>query len=537
MLTAPLLLAGLLAFVTACAVHAALSARQANALLSAVVHTAVDAIITIDERGRVESFNPAAERLFGYCAAEVIGRNVCMLMPQPYAREHDDYLRRYRRTGERRIIGIGREVAAQRKDGSVFPIELSVGEAHPGRRVFTGIIRDITDRKRAEAEREELLESERAARAEAERAARAKDDFLATVSHELRTPLGAILGWTSMLEGDPSPAMQKRTIEVVQRNTRALARMVEDLLDISRVAYGKLRIEPRPLDLREVIDAAAAALTPAAAAKRIRLEKHLGAPPTLVHGDPGRLQQVLWNLVSNAVKFTPDGGSVRVALAVEADRATISVSDTGRGIPAELLPHVFERFKQGEAGTARAHTGLGLGLALARQLVELHGGSVCAESSGEGRGATFTVSLPLAEAGGSSAADCSAVLAGVKVLVVDDEEDARDLVRRTLERCHVVVATAASADEALASIEAHPPDVLLSDIGMPNRDGYQLARALRALDADHGGNTPAAALTAYARPEDRQRALEAGYQVHLAKPVDAADLVRTVAELSGRKAA
>jgi PAS domain S-box-containing protein len=505
-----------------------------------VVETAVDAIITIDEHGRVEAFNPAAERMFGYQAREVVGQNVKMLMPEPFRSEHDGYLARYRQTGERRIIGIGREVTGRRKDGTTFPVHAAVSEARvDGRRIFTGMLHDLTERKKAEDERERLLGSERAARTEAEHALQLRDDFVATVSHELRTPLNAILGYTRMLRGGKlDAAAAAKALEVVERNARAQADLVEDLLDVSRIGSGKLKLDVQPVSIPEIVQNVVASHLPAAEAKGVSLDNALDDSCCMLRGDPRRLEQVVSNLLSNAIKFTPRGGHVRVTCLRTGSRAELVVRDTGAGIHADFLQHVFDRFRQADASLTRSHRGLGLGLAMVKALVEQHGGDVRAESEGEGRGATFTVSLPLAAIPRveelPSEVDACAALAGVKALVIDDDEDARNLVSRILEDCRVEVTAAASAAEALARLPRARPDVLVSDIGMPGLDGYQLLRAVRALAPEQGGETPAVALTAFARPEERLRALEAGYQVHLAKPVNQSELLVAVARVTGR---
>ncbi len=515
--------------------------RESEARLRALVDTALDAIVTIDERGTIESWNPSAERLFGYRAEEVVGKNVRVLMPEPFRGEHESYLARYRETGERHIIGIGREVCGRHKNGAVFPIDLSVSETTLGeRRLFTGIIRDITERKRAEIEREQVLASERAARGDAERAARLRDEFVATVSHELRTPLNAILGWTTMLRGGRlDAAATAKALEVVERNARAQAELVEDLLDISRIGSGKLRLDVRQVNLAAIVENVIASHLPSAQAKGVRLDKSLDTTACSVQGDPGRLEQIVSNLISNAVKFTPRGGHVHVACQRAESRMEIVVHDTGKGIGPEFLPHVFDRFSQADASLTRQHRGLGLGLTLVKFLVEQHGGTIRAESDGEGKGATFTVSLPVAavrqpEGTPTSPIEACGSLAGAKVLVVDDEEDARALVRRILEDCEAHVAVAGSTAEALERLSETRPDVMICDIGMPELDGYDLIRAVRARPGAEGGATPAVALTAFARPEDRLRALRAGYQMHLAKPVDQAELIVAVANLTGR---
>ena len=405
---------------------------------------------------------------------------------------------------------------------------------------------------RAREEREQLLASEQAARLHAEANSRLKDEFLATVSHELRTPLTAILGWAQLLRKNLPPApLAQHALEVIERNGQSQLHLVEDLLDVSRIISGKLLLDVRAVDPAAVIAAALDAARPAAEAKGVVLDSTLDPAAGTVSGDFDRLQQIVWNLVNNAVKFTPEGGRVIVLLRRAGDRVEIAVADTGVGIGAEFLPYVFDRFRQADATTTRAHGGLGLGLAIVRQLSELHGGTVAVESEGEGRGSTFTVSLPSAEPanGGVEAAraeppaepaaaapECQK-LGGVRVLVVDDEGDARDLFAMTLRDCGAEVLTAACCAEALTALARERPDVLLADIGMPGEDGYALISRVRALPPDGGGRTPAAALTAYARPEDRMRVLRAGFQIHLPKPVKPAELITVVANLAERSGA
>jgi signal transduction histidine kinase/ActR/RegA family two-component response regulator len=405
----------------------------------------------------------------------------------------------------------------------------------------------------AREEREQLLRSERAARRDAEANSRLKDEFLATVSHELRTPLTAILGWAQLLRrGVPDAQIAAHALEVIERNGQAQLHLVEDLLDVSRIISGKLLLDVRPVDLSSVIAAALEAARPAAESKGVELRCALDPEAGTVVGDADRLQQIVWNLVNNAVKFTPAGGRVEVRLARASSAVEIGVSDTGIGIEPQFLPHVFDRFRQADAATTRNYGGLGLGLAIVRQLAELHGGEVSVRSEGEGRGTTFTVRLPLSsppaqttqisaardEATGTTdeELDCEG-LTGLRVLVVDDEPDARELFARTLSECGAQALVAASAAEALAAIERERPDVLLADIGMPGEDGYALIDKIRRLPPERGGRTPAAALTAYAHAEDRTRALRAGFQIHLPKPVKSAELVNAIANLAGRVAA
>jgi signal transduction histidine kinase/CheY-like chemotaxis protein len=390
------------------------------------------------------------------------------------------------------------------------------------------------ERRLAEEERERLLASERAARADAEAANRIKDEFLATVSHELRTPLNAVLGWTRMLRaGGLDAELAERALETIERNADAQARLIDDLLDVSRIISGKVRLEMMPVDPASFVEAAVVAHLPAAEAKGVRVEASAVPGAGVVRGDPERLQQVVWNLVSNAIKFTPRGGRVEVRVARADARVEITVADTGKGIAPEFLPHVFDRFRQADATTTRRHRGLGLGLAIVRHLVELHGGEVRAESEGEGRGATFTVELPAQILAGPAprapAPPPAARLDGVRVLVVDDEADALGMLRVALEQLGAEVETAASAAEALDAFARRAPDVLVSDIGMPDVDGYELARRVRELPGERGGRVPAVALTAYARAEDRGLAKAAGYDAHVPKPVSAAELAVVIA--------
>ena len=393
-------------------------------------------------------------------------------------------------------------------------------------------------------EREALLAAERAARAEAERASRMKDEFVATLSHELRTPLNAIVGWTQFLLRDASASESLlKGLEVIDRNARAQARMVDDLLDFSRILAGKLRLEAERVDLVDVVEYVIRSVAPAAQAKEIRFVTSLDAAGAVL-GDPCRLQQIVWNLLSNAVKFTGRGGRVEVTLRRRENEVELIVADNGQGIKPEFLPHVFERFCQEDAGIARQFGGLGLGLSIAHQLVALHGGRIVARSDGTGCGATFVVTLPATAAelareaqGGCVELEAPPALEGLRVLVLEDEPDARELVERVLQERGATTLAFASAPEALEACKAHAPDVIVSDIGLPGIDGYEFIRRLRSSEAQRGRTTPAAALTAFARSEDRRRALLAGFQTHLAKPVDPLELVVVVAALAGRTTA
>lgn len=416
---------------------------------------------------------------------------------------------------------------------------------------FTGMIGgciDITDIKHAEAEREALLARERMARSEAERANRVKDEFLATVSHELRTPLNAILGWASLLQKQVDhPDKLREGLIVIERNSRVQARIIDDLLDVSRVIAGKVRLDVQRVELPTVIESALESLRPAADAKGIRLQHVIDPQAGSVKGDPSRLQQVVWNLVSNAIKFTPRNGQVHVSLERVDSHVAITVTDTGQGIPTEFLPHIFERFRQADSSMTRTHGGLGIGLAIVKHLVEMHGGTVRAKSAGPDQGATFEVTLPVTAMAAAEdralreqpktqyeASDpCEAPgLKGVKVLVVDDDADSRELIQEVLVECQAQVRMAASAEEGVEAFRTWQPHVILSDIGMPEQDGYQFIRRIRGLE-QNGRSTPAAALTAFTRSEDRRRALLSGYQTHVGKPVEPSELIAVVASLAG----
>jgi signal transduction histidine kinase/CheY-like chemotaxis protein len=396
----------------------------------------------------------------------------------------------------------------------------------------------------AEIERRRGLEQELQQRnGDLAAASHAKDEFLAVVSHELRTPLTALLGWVRLLRtGSPDAAKLQRGLDVIERNARAQASLIDDLLDVSRIVSGKMALDLRTLDLLPVVEAALDAVRPAAAARQVDLQCAVGPGDKAVRGDPNRLQQVVYNLLSNAIKFTPEGGHVELRLERAGRHVAITVSDTGIGMAQELLPHVFERFRQAGDASTRKHQGLGLGLAIVRHLVELHGGEVAADSPGEGQGAVFTVRLPVTalqppgEAGDAPAGRTARRLAGVRVLVVEDDADSRELLLLVLAQQGASTAAAGSVPEALERLRELRPDLLLSDIGLPGEDGYSLIRRVRAWPAAEGGDVPAVALTAFAKQEDRQRALEAGFQEHVAKPVDPELLVSVLAGLLARRA-
>jgi PAS domain S-box-containing protein len=520
------------------------------ARFAAIVQSSDDAIVSKTFDGVITSWNPAAERMFGWTAAEAIGRHITLIIPSDRLAEEDEVLARIRR-GE----GVDHfETVRITKTGELIDISLTVSPIRDrtGRVIGASkIARDIRERKRADAERAALLARARAAQAEAEAASRTKDEFLTVLSHELRTPLNAIFGWARMLENGPlDPAMTARALDAIRRNAEAQVKLIEDLLDVARIITGNLRLDIRPVALPVVIEAALDAARPAAAAKGVQLEVDLDASVPPIMGAADRIQQIAWNLLINAVKFTPRGGRVRVTLAHADGDAQLAVSDTGRGIPSDLLPLVFERFRQGESGTTRTHGGLGIGLALVRHLVDLHGGSVAAESPGLGLGSTFTVRFPLPESRVERPAPPLAVLVpaptraltsvalpslrGISVLVVDDDRDGLELASVILTNAGAGVRAYPSPAAAHEALAGWTPDVAVLDIEMPGEDGFTLLRRLRALTGTRGAVVPALALTAYGRPADRKRALAAGFNLHLAKPVDPSELVLAVASLVGR---
>jgi hypothetical protein len=517
------------------------------------------AIFMLDPNGKVSTWNSGAQRIKGYTADEIIGRHFSVFYPQDVIEsgwpEHE--LQVAAEQGS--FVDTGWRV---RKDGTRFLANVTITALRDdtGRLIgYAKLTRDLTESKRVEAmeaanqQREELLDAERSARIVAQRATRLKDEFLATLSHELRTPLSAILGWTQLLlkgESRKDPAEQTRAIEIIDRNARAQMHLIDDLLDLSRVMTGKLRLDLRQISFSAVIEAAVESARPAADAKGIRLKTILGASPDVISADSNRLQQVVWNLLTNAIKFTPKQGQVHVVLQRVNSHLEMSVSDTGIGIPPTFLPHVFERFSQRDSSTTRSFGGLGLGLAICKQLVEQHGGSIRAASQGEGKGATFSVSLPLSivqlqdESGprvhpttesqhGEALALPLPRLEGVHVFNVDDEADARELLRAVLEDQGAEVTSFSSGEKALAAMEKVKPTVLICDVGMPKVDGHQMIRTLRAREP-RGERIPALALTAFARAEDRKRSLAAGYQAHLAKPFDVGELILVIAGLVGK---
>jgi PAS domain S-box-containing protein len=514
------------------------------------------AIFMLDVNGYVATWNSGAQRIKGYAADEIIGTHFRAFYPKEVASSGYPEHELQTAAAEGAFFDEGWRI---RKDGSRFWAHVTITALRDdeGRlRGFAKVTRDMTESKRtealesADAVREALLQSERTARIEAQRAMRIKDEFLATLSHELRTPLNAILGWAQVLRvkgrHERSDEEVDRAMEIIERNARAQVRLIDDLLDLSRIMGGRMRLDVQELALLDVVQSVVDSVEPAARAKNVRLDSILDPAGIVVSGDAARLQQIFWNLLTNAVKFTPKGGRIQVVLQRVNSHVEVSVMDTGSGIPGEFLPHVFDRFSQADTSLHRKEGGLGLGLAIAKQLVELHGGSIHAKSLGEGKGSTFTVNLPLAvsrnaakamrihpTSGESADAIPMPRLDGLRVLVIDDEPDARALIRGVLQNQGASVQEALNAQQALQILETDSPDILVSDIGMPEVDGYQFIRRYRAMEP-RGARLPALALTAFARPDDRKQAILAGYHAHLAKPFDITEFVIVIAGLTGR---
>ncbi len=544
--------------------------RSKETLLNAAVlhwmhDLAAQGIVTTDGELKVVEWNNWMEEHTGRRANEVIGQHLLELFPELIERRLDRHYK-WALEGQVRVLsqalhGHFISMPAVSTEHGFTEMQQAVRISpltHEGGVIGTlTIIEDVTERVAREAElqaqieaRSQLLSSEKLARNEAERANRLKDEFLATISHELRNPLNAIMGWAHMLQlGKLNEANTERAVETIYRNAKSQSQLVADLLDVSRIISGKLRLDVRAVDLIYIVNAALDSIRPAADAKGIRLQTILDPAAGPISGDADRLQQVVWNLLTNAVKFTPKGGKIQVTVQRFDSHVEVAVSDSGVGISQEFLPYVFDRFRQADASTTRIHGGLGLGLSIVRQLVDLHGGSVSVQSDGEGKGASFTIILPFVavisnendtEVGYPARNDeiisfeGLPSLHGLRVLVVDDEADTRELISEVLKGCGSEVILSCSAAEALEALSKHQPDILISDLGMPDEDGYSLISKIRALPPERGGQIPAAALTAYARAEDRMRVLRAGFQFHLPKPVDSAELVTVVASLAGR---
>jgi PAS domain S-box-containing protein len=520
------------------------TSEKDEARLSVTLRSIGDAVITTDPAGHVTLLNPVAQALTGWTEAAAIGQpveKVFHIVQEETRRPVENSVSKVFREG--RIVGLANHTALLSRDGRVTPIEDSAAPIRATDGSLIGIVlvfRDASDRREAERRKQELLDREQEARRAAESLSRSKDEFVATVSHELRTPLNAIFGWVRLLRsGNLNDAQRAHALEVVERNTRAQAQLIEDLLDMSRVVTGHLRLDMRRVELPGVIRVAVDAVKPASEAKEIEIALDLDEQVGPISGDPDRLQQIVWNLLTNSVKFTNKNGRIEVTLRSEGSDAVLCVKDTGIGMSGELIPHIFERFHQGASSASRTHGGLGIGLALVKHLVEMHGGTVEARSDGEGQGSVFTIRMPmlgtraviekpaLSAIDGFGAAHDESALAGVTVIVVDDDKDARDLISTTLAHAGANVLAAGSMVEALEVLHSATPQAIVSDIAMPNGTGYELIREVRRIR--HLEMIPAIALTAFGRVEDRERALAAGFNYHITKPVDPQHLVRAVA--------
>jgi PAS domain S-box-containing protein len=509
--------------------------------LAAIVESSDDAIVTKDLNSIITSWNPAAARMFGYTEQEAIGQSVRMIIPHELQSEEDLVLSKIR-AGEKVDHY---ETIRQRKDGTRVHISLTVSPIRDDAGTIIGaskIARDITERVRLADDNARLYEMAREAN-------RMKDEFLAVLSHELRTPLNAIVGYARLLRGGIiSEEKAARGLETLERNATWLSQIIDDVLDVSRIVSGKIRLDVQPVELPIMVDNAVSTIQPAADAKNVRVQTMIDPSVGPVSGDPDRLQQVIWNLVSNAVKFTPKGGRIQVRLQRVNSHIEITVSDTGVGISADFLPYVFDRFRQAESGTTRKTGGLGLGLAIVRHIVEMHGGTALAASAGEGQGATFTVRLPLMIVHPQPAQPprvhprterltpltSLGDLDGLRVVAVDDDPDALALLRVVLETAGAEVTTVSSPFDAVKRIAEVRPHVLVLDLGMPGMDGFEVISRVRASEDPAVRDVPAAALTAFARSEDRTKALRSGFEMHLAKPVDPGELVASVARLAKR---
>lgn len=532
--------------------------REQEAWLRTVMSSIGDAVITTDLEGRVTSINPVAQGIVGWIEEEAQGRplmEVFQIINGQTRLPSENLVAKVLREGS--IVNYTNNSILVTKDDKEIPIDDSAAPIKDEQNNLIGVVltfRDITERKRAEEEREQSLVREQEARREAEaarqraeQASRLKDEFLATISHELRTPLNHMLGWITLLRGgELQPEQSRKALETIERNVHSQNRLIGDLLDVSRIIAGKLHIEPRPIEIADVVEAAAESARPTADKKGVHLLTKLDPQAGIISGDAERLQQAVWNLLSNAIKFTPEGGHVQVRLERVNSQVKIIVSDDGQGISADFLPHVFDRFRQEDASSSRQHSGLGLGLTIVRNLVEMQGGSVRADSAGEGLGATFSITFPVAsdQAPPAESKRRSQIvderraglpsLDGVRVLLVDDAADARELFILMLGKSGADVKAVASAAEAFSLLREWRPDVILCDIAMPDEDGYSLIRRIRQMDEERGETIPAVALTAFAGSKDRLQAFAAGYQMHIAKPVERAELVAVVANLTGR---
>ncbi len=510
--------------------------KQTDDLLHTIVESSPVSIITLSREQRVMTWNPTAEKLYGWRAKAVIDHPL-PLIPEA---QKEYFYRCFKIALENNTIS-NQEFQHLQQDGNLIDVILSLAPLHDGDGNIYGVVMttvDNTVRKQIEVQRLALLEQERAARTAAETNNRVKDEFLAVLSHELRTPLNAIMGWIKIIQkGNLNPVKLQRALDIIERNAAAQTQLIEDLLDISRIIRGQVNLNIQPVDVIKLIQATVDTLTPAATAKSIQIE--LDSPTSVdpILADSNRLQQILWNLLSNAVKFTPNSGKVEILVNVIDSHLQIQVVDTGMGIAPHFLPHVFEYFRQADGSTTRSKGGLGLGLAITRHLVELHGGTIRVDSPGLELGSTFTIILPMRMAPAnddfsSQQMKTNLNLRGVKVVVIDDDIDAQELIAFVLEQQGAKIKSAGDVQEALSLLEQFQPDVIVSDIGMPDEDGYSFLQTVRSLPNPRLRNIPAVALTAYVREEDSQRALEVGYQAHLAKPFDPSEVVSIIHQLA-----
>jgi PAS domain S-box-containing protein len=514
------------------------------------------AILMLDSGGRVISWNSGAEQITGYKEHEILESDLSVFFtPEEIKKGKPQHLLEVAAAAGR----CEEEGWQVRKDGSRYwaGVVTTALRDEAGRlRGFAKVTHDITRRKEAEEERKRLLRQEKAAREEAESAGRLKDEFLATISHELRTPLTSILGWARLFCSGQVPDHQARqAMDVIAKSAQAQAQLIDDILDTSRIITGRLQLEVQPVDIERIFQAVVDVVRPSAELKGVDLNMVIDARREVVLGDAGRLRQAIWNLLSNAVKFSNEGGRVEARLARAGNQVEITVSDTGVGIDPQFMPHVFERFRQADGAHTRGHGGLGLGLATTRHIVEMHGGDVSASSPGKGQGATFKIILPLTSTAtaprtpgaerqrqvldgprerGRKATEVRQRLDGLRILIVEDNPDTLEMLRFIFDERGAEVIVAASALEALHALERRSPDVLVSDIAMPDQDGYELIRQVRERGPEHGGGIPAIAVTAYASAEDRVRALSSGFQMHMAKPIDPDEMIAIVASLTGR---
>ncbi|MFO0958942.1 MAG: PAS domain S-box protein [Isosphaeraceae bacterium] len=499
--------------------------RLADETLVSVLENVLEGIITIDDRGVIESFNPAAARIFGYPAEEVLGRNVNVLMPEPFRSDHDSHISAYLQTGHRKIIGIGREVVGRRGDGSTFPMDLSVTEFRLGdRRFFTGIIRDITERKRMEQELHRRL-------ADLAEVDRRKDEFLAMLAHELRNPLAALGGAYELLKVHAGHEQAAWGMEVIGRQLSHLSRLVDDLLDVSRITLGKIHLRKEVVDVARVMRSSIAAVKPLMDARKHYLRVSARPGELWLEVDPTRLEQVFSNLLSNAAKYTGEGGVIDFSAERDGGEIVVRFRDTGIGIASEELPHVFELFAQGDHTLARSQGGLGIGLTLVRTLTEMHGGTVTAASEGRGKGSEFTVRLTAAERPGADAGPLSTAGHGSahgRVLIVDDNVDLARGLAQFMKHLGYEVEAVHDGPSALDAAGEFRPGLVLLDIGLPGIDGYEVARQLRS--QEHGREARIIALTGYGQDEDVKRSREAGFDMHLVKPVTFQQLARVLAD-------